>query len=221
MKMSRDELEQAFRESFSREFSEIPATDIEINYTFSPQFEIKMNRLIRSQKRGGRYSKNSTMKKLLILAAFLSALFTAAFAIPPISESVTGFLITHHSDHAEIGISGGRTEIEYEFCFAEIPAGFTLADRVSTPIIVSKTYGNANGDRIILDQSIAVDGDTFFFDNENGTRWTQMVGTRGVLFCQYDDSLVAMWQEDGYLLKIYYYGEIDESGVSVLIETVQ
>lgn len=42
MKMSRDELEQAFRESFSREFSEIPATDIEINYTFSPQFEIKM-----------------------------------------------------------------------------------------------------------------------------------------------------------------------------------
>lgn len=221
MKMSRDELEQAFRESFSREFSEIPATDIEINYTFSPQFEIKMNRLLRSQKRRGRCSKNSTMKKLLILAAILFALFTAAFAIPPISESVTGFLITHRSDHAKIGISGGRTEIEYECCFTEIPAGFALTARVSTPIIISKTYDNANGDRIILDQSIAVDGDTFFFDNENGTRWTQMVGTRGVLFCQYDDSLVAMWQEDGYLLKIYYYGEIDEAGISVLIETVQ
>lgn len=48
-----------------------------------------------------------------------------------------------------------------------------------------------------------------------------MVGTRGVLFCQYDGLLAAIWQEGGYLFEIYYYGEIDESGVSVLIETVQ
>lgn len=74
-----------------------------------------------------------------------------------------------------------RDELEQAFResfsreFSEIPAGFALTDRVSTPIIISKTYGNANGDRIILDQSIAADGDTFFFDNENGQdgrRWS-------------------------------------------------
>lgn len=32
--MSRDELEQAFRESFSRGFSKIPETDAKMNYKF-------------------------------------------------------------------------------------------------------------------------------------------------------------------------------------------
>ena len=47
MSMNKQELFQAFREVASLEFAEVPRDDSQINYTFSADFEDRMNFLIR------------------------------------------------------------------------------------------------------------------------------------------------------------------------------
>lgn len=47
MSMNKQELFQAFREVASLEFAEVPRDDSQINYTFSADFEDRMNSLIR------------------------------------------------------------------------------------------------------------------------------------------------------------------------------
>lgn len=222
MKMSRDELKQAFRESISQEFAAIPATDAEIDYTFSPRFESKMNRLIRAQKRAGWRFVNTRAKKVWIIAAVIVSLLVTAFCFPPVRDAVTGFFVSTYDDHIEMQPSGGaQASFEHEFSFSQIPEGFTLTDESSSLVMITKTYSNADGDRIILDQSLSTKGVTVFANNEKNNIWSQTVGARGVQFGQYGDEFMsASWQEKDCVVTIYYYGVTSVDYMISLIETV-
>lgn len=222
MKMSRDELKQAFRESISQEFAAIPATDAEIDYTFSPRFESKMNRLIRAQKRAGWRFVNTRAKKVWIIAAVIVSLLVTAFCFPPVRDAVTGFFVSTYDDHIEMQPSGGaQASFEHEFSFSQIPEGFTLTDESRTLTAITKTYSNGDGDHIVLDQSLSTKGVTAFADNEKSNVWSQTVGARGVHFIQYEEMISASWQENDCVVTIYYYGVTSVDYMISLIETVE
>lgn len=191
MKVSKEVLKQALRESASREFAAIPATDSEIEYAFSPQFEAKMKRLIRARRRTGWVLVNTPVKKIVLIAAILIALLAAGFALPPVRDAISGFFISSYSDHIDVEPSdSSRTEIEHEYSFSENPEGFTLSDRLSERTIVHKAYTNLTGDQILLTQS-STGYYELSLDNERGKIWSQTVGARGVTFYQYEDLIMA------------------------------
>lgn len=221
MKMSRDELKKAFRESISQEFSAIPATDAEIDYIFSPRFESKMNRLIRTQKRPGKQFKTRA-KKVWIIVAVIVLLLATAFCIPPVRDAITGFFVSTYNDHIELEPSGdNQIAFEHEFFFSQIPEGFTLTDESRTLMAITKTYSNANGERILLDQSLSTKDGAVLVDNEKSSIWSQTVGTRGVQFRQCEDEMLsASWMENDCVVTIYYYGVTSVDYMIALIESV-
>ena len=77
--MTTAEFKQALREAASAEFRDIPRDDDWIAHSFSPQFEKKMDQLVRKERSAAWRLVNTSAKRVAVVLIVLLTLSTAAW----------------------------------------------------------------------------------------------------------------------------------------------
>ena len=166
--MTRTEFNDAFRSVMAQEFDWVPTSEDAIDYTFSPEFERKMNKLIKAEKSTYWHWINTAGKRAAIILIALACVFSAAFSVEAVRETVVGFITEIFAGFWHISTEGETTtEITYEYIPGYIPEGYVLCEESRSILHVKRTYTNEKGELLILNQDITAVYDTYL-DNERG-----------------------------------------------------
>ncbi len=207
MSMTKAELKNAFREAASYEFRDIPRDNSQIQHEFSPEFEQKIEKLIRKEKKVLWHFVNTASKRVAVIVAVFMMLFTTACSVEAIREPIVRFLIEVYETFTEYRFEGDTAEtITKEYRLSIVPDGFTQTDYVEEDAVIITTYENTLGDMIRFTQSITSDT-SLKIDNENNDLEIVNISGREVHLYTQDNLITAVWIEDTYLFKVSCHGD--------------
>lgn len=219
--MTENNLSMALREVVSSEFSNIPINEDEINYTFSNRFLNKMDKLTKAEKSRFWRMTNTAPRRVAVVLASLLIIILTACSIPPVRAAVVGFIKETYDNCVRLFTGDvGSNKISDQYGLTELPDGFTETDRTESNSRRIVSYQNANGNQIILAQSITEDY-SVFLDNENGKLSEISISDMNVSVYESDDCTVAVWLKDSYAFHLAVYGDYDMDFMIRLIEAVQ
>lgn len=209
MSISKAELLSAISYAASREFEEIPE-ESEIDYTFSKNFENKMNRLISAQKRYLWNCTNTAWKRVAIIVASLFILLIGSMSVNAVRKPFIEFVTKIFSDHNEYTIKGNtRDEISYKYTLGYIPEGFVQTNHIEYNLMICYEYENSAKDYISFVQSTS-ENFMMAMDNEHGEIYKIKLRDTDIQVYEAEDSILAFWVEEGYVFEITYYnGNLD------------
>lgn len=224
MAITEIEFDRAFREAVASEFKDVPLNEEEIDYTFSKKFEKKMEKLIRSEKKVYWRFVNTAYKKAILVAVIIAIMLSCVLSVSAVRKSIINFIVEIYESFVSFDIDGeGTNEILYEYKFSSIPEGFTETNVFNSPAGIEHEYTNDIGEKIELTQDVT-DGFVSIIDNEHGTINEITVENFKVYIYVHESGefTSAQWTtEDGYALKLSYYGEIDIDTMITLIESIE
>lgn len=221
MAMTKAELKNAFREAASYEFREIPRDDSQIQHEFSPEFERKIEKLIRKEKKFLWHFVNTASKRVAVIAAVFVMLLTTACSVEAIREPIVRFLIEVYESFTEYTFEGDKSDtITKEYQMSTVPEGFTQTDYFKEDAVIITTYENSDGDMIRFSQSITTDTNLFIDNESSVTKIIDVSGREVHLYIQ-DGLTSAIWLEDTYLFKVFCHGDFSEQSVIDIIETIK
>ena len=183
-------------------------------HVFSPRFEKRMNRLIRRERRP-LWPYTNTLGKRLALTALVMVLFLAGlFSISASArDAVVHLLHVISSGHVDYLFPGtnSRTIDEY-ISFSSVPEGFEEIECEKTPSVVIYRLRNSAGDIIELQQLV---GGSIGIDTAKHILKEYAVsGTAVDLYvCTIEQSMIAMWSIDRYIVTLQVWGDYSENQV--------
>lgn len=220
MSMTKAELKKAFREAASYEFRDVPRDDSLIQHEFSPEFERKIEKLIRKEKTFFWHFVNTASKRVAVIAVVLVMLFTTACSVEAIREPIVRFLIEVYESFTEYTFEGEKSDtITKEYKMSIIPEGFTQTNYTEDDTGITTTYENDQGDMIRFAQLVTNDTN-LSIDAEKGETTIVDISGREVYLYQMDNLIYAMWIEETNLLEIVCRGTFTEENVIEIIENI-
>lgn len=227
MAMCKAELKAAFREAASLEFSEIPSEDRQIEYAFSSGFEVKMERLIKKEKRFTWHLVNTTAKRAAVAVAACMALMLTACSVPAIREPIVAIV----KEIFDIGMdytyeNSGPDIIERPYYPTYLPSGFSKVREDIDEGYIRIDYEDENGNRIYHVQTAG--NTTLTVDTEHTEHTVHNINGREVnLHISEPDNqnnyiIVAVWIEDSCFLEVLSNGNtLDEQEVLSIVAGMQ
>ena len=242
MANTKDLLKNAFREAIASEYEDIPSNDVYINYSFSDSFEIKMQKLIKSQKTSYWSFINTSAKKAAVIFIACAILFSTAMGVKAIREPIVKFFKAIHDTFVSYYFEGdtidelptdnlanssvdsstdSSTEISDEVSSESnlslpIPEGFTQIDVLEDENMISEVYSNDNGDIIEFVKMITSDT-RLTFDTEHMESKTIFISNTKVDIYQGDGIMHAVWIEKSTLMLITCSGDIELSDLENMV----
>lgn len=219
--MADNKFKTALREVVSREFSDIPMHESEINYEFSTSFSRKMTKLTKAeQSRFWRMTNTAPKRAAVIVIVFMLIALTAC-SIPPVRAAIVNFIKETHDTFIRFFTDdSGTKKITERYRLAEIPDGYVETTTLENDTSCITVYQNEAGEQIILSQSIT-DNYAIDVDNENGTLSEIVVAGMEVIIYEADVCTVAIWMNDQYAFDLTFYGECDLELITELIKSLQ
>lgn len=227
MAMCKAELKAAFREAASFEFSEIPGEDRQIEYAFSSEFEVKMERLIKKEKRFTWHLVNTNAKRAAVAVAACMALMLTACSVPAIREPIVAFV----KEIFDIGMdytyeNSGPDIIERPYYPTYLPSGFSKVREDIDEGYIRIDYEDEHGNRLYHVQTAG--NTTLTVDTEHTEHKVHNVNGREVnLHISESDNqnnsiIVAVWIEDSCFLEVLSNGNtLDEQEVLNIVAGMQ
>ena len=207
--MKDDVLNAALREVVSREFADIPQQENKIDYAFSDDFMRRMDKLTKAEKSRFWRMTNTIPKR--VAAVFVAIILIAMndCSIPTVRAAVVDFIKETYDNCIRLftGETGSK-KISAHYVLTDLPDGFEEISTTETGTRNIVSYQNANGDQIILTQSITEDY-AIFLDNENGDLSEINLSGMKVSVYESDDCMVAIWLQDQYAFHLTIYGDYD------------
>ena len=220
MSMTIAEFKQAFRESASCEFRNIPRDDSQIQHKFSTEFEQKIGKLIQKERSFLWHFVNTASKRAAVIVFVFVMLFTTACSVKAIREPIVRFLTEVYEAFTQYSFEGEKTgAIIEKYQISAIPNGFFEESVFETDTVVTVVYQNSQNNTILFTQSIT-DGTTIHLDTEKGDRKTIAVSEYEVHLYSQKGVLFAMWIHGGYYFEITCYGDFTENDMIHLIQSV-
>ncbi len=218
--MTREEFCAAFEEAVSREFDFI---DDMPDHEFSPKFEKKMNRLIKSFKKRGRPPLKTFHKAALIAAASFVIIITTMTQVKAMREPIINFISTTHENFTLIRFDSNNIadSITCEYQLTNIPDGFILTNYQKSSDSIYTQYKNDAGDTIRLVQNIITPDSKIHLDNERGETKNLTISDVKVLLYTSDFSIMAFWTQDNHNIKLSCIGNFTEEAVVDIIESIK
>ena len=216
--MTRLEFFDALRTVQSEEFAQIPA---DFEHTFSPEFERRMDKLIRNQRRKSWHLVNTRAKRIAILAAVLILLFLTACAVPTVRETVKDFFLRSLGDRYELVVADDSVSgLDKVFSFRELPQGFELTGGYEYPNMIEREYTDTDGAKWYLIQHIPRDLQVSY-SKEKGQITQSKLGDGNLYFYSRNGFTYAVWMKKGYLMELYCYKDADRDTMQRLIEMIE
>lgn len=222
MPISKAEFKSAFREVVSLEFSHIPQDENSIDYIFSERFNKRMQKLIKSQKKLYWNFVNTAAKRAAVIFVAIITIFTAAFSVKAIREPILKFIKQIYETFAYYSYEGDTTEtITKEYVITQLPQGFEQTDKIQSEASIITIYENAQGNTIEFAQTATKQHSGYFFDNEKGTIYTEIINGSNIEFHETYDTRQALWLKEGYVLEITCYGDINVDIIKQIILSIE
>lgn len=213
MKVSRQDLKEALLTSVLEEFSDIPAEN-EIYYSFSPQFQAKINEISRkSEKAAWRFWHSSKRRLILVtvIAVLLAAL--AACAVPVIKQWHVDYFLVDNGESFGIAFDPKQAataprKIETYWIPDYCPEGYSLTSRSGTVSGVDCFWTNELEECIVYNQYVIpedYDNSTWItIDAEDIVRSSEIMNGYRVEVVESPSNyhLVAIWTDNSYLYMV-------------------
>lgn len=221
MPLNKERFNEAFREALSCEFKDIPRDEEQIDYTFSPSFEKRMNKLIAAEKKPTWKFINTARKRAVLIAAIIVMLMTAAFSVSAIREPIVKFFVELHETFAHYVMDGDKRDaITTEYQITKLPDGFVQTDKKENPTRIMTTYENSVGDILELLQTITK-GVDMFVDTENSEEKIITVLDREIHVYTRPGFVQAIWVQGTSLMTLTHYGEMDTAEIVEIIQSIK
>jgi hypothetical protein len=222
MPISKSEFKEIFREVISSEFLHIPKNEDEIDFEFSERFNKRMTKLINSQKRAYYYLINTAAKRVAIIFVVILTMFTAAFSVKAIREPIIKFVKQIYETFIHYSVDGDTVDkITKEYSLTHVPEGFNQIDIVQNDHLITTTYENSFGDRIVFSQMTTETYLGYFVDNETGNIRSEVVDDVSVEFKEWHHIKTAIWTNDGYVFSIECIGDISFDIIKEMICSIE
>ena len=207
--MKDDVLNAALREVVSREFADIPQQENKIDYAFSDDFMRRMDKLTKAEKSRFWRMTNTIPKRVAAVFVAIMLIALTACSIPTVRAAVVDFIKETYDNCIRLftGETGSK-KISAHYVLTDLPDGFEEISTTETGTRNIVSYQKANGDQIILTQSITEDY-AIFLDNENGDLSEINLSGMKVSVYESDDCMVAIWLQDQYAFHLTIYGDYD------------
>lgn len=154
-------LKQAVAAYVEEEMTRLPSDEEIGMHQFSPEFERKMEKLLRHEHRPHRILLHSTGKRVAVLAAVIALLAASMLSVGAVRESIVSFFTEVYEEFTAIIFEQpeetGRTyeadsidaiEVTY------IPEGFELKSESKNDVESRMEYVDDRGNRIIIRQTL-------------------------------------------------------------------
>lgn len=220
-------LEEALRRAAAIEWEALPDDD-EIDWTFSPEFEKKMQRLIADPQTACRPRRGRVSKARVAAACFAAALLAVCLmAVTAVREPVHNLIITPDGIDSQVelkkeyALPGGKIitppkGIETFYLPTAIPEGYTLKE-MSTVYHTASWKNEKN--EIYFSQAPASVSSTI--DTWNAEVVEIVVnGHAGILARNVSQSIL-VWDNYGYLFELIYPAEIADSEILAMAESLE
>ncbi len=220
MSVTKAEFKQIFTAAVAQEFCHVPGEDA-IVHTFSETFLRRKEKLIKNTRKTTWYWVNTAAKRAAVIVLLMAMLFSVAMSVEAIRTPVVTFFTELYEKYILMVYEGdGRKEIEREYGFSQLPEGYELVDRISSPAGVVITLENTDGEMIILDQVI-ISGNDNAIDNEQGTVTQTTVGDISIVVYESGQTKLISWVYDGYAFTLTHYGDLPADALMKLVETIE
>ena len=153
-----EKLVMAF-ELYNKKLSESLPTDEELkDITFSENFENKMQKLIRAQKKSYFYFINTVGKRAaVIILAIMISLTATTFGVKAIRESVIKFITETFEKFTAVSVENEEAEAQDDIVKTApqyIPEGYALESEIDVVGLYQMTFENQDGEFIDYIQKI-------------------------------------------------------------------
>lgn len=153
-----EKLVMAF-ELYNKKLSESLPTDEELkDITFSENFENKMQKLIRAQKKSYFYFINTVGKRAaVIILAIMISLTATTFGVKAIRESVIRFITETFEKFTAVSVEDNEIDTQVELVKTApqyIPDGYTLNSELDSGVIYKINYINQDNNSIDYIQKV-------------------------------------------------------------------
>lgn len=193
---------------------------IDQDYVFSEQFKKKMDKTIRSEKLIQLLNK---LGKRVAIFAFIvvGSLITVTMSIKAYRIHFFETVKTICEDSFFYTYFTGGNEIEFqEYKLEYLPNGYRLIEELSNNNTSTRIYSNESGEQIVIDQHLASDKRTIFFDLEYSTK--NEVNVKGVplLIYRYTDGFVSAYYEYKNSVFILSADRLSDNEIIQIIENI-
>lgn len=219
------DLQEAFREAARREFSMVP-DESELDYTFSPGFQRKMQRIILAQVHGYWNMVNTLGKRIAIAAAIIVMLLTTAMAIKPIRERVIQFFVKIYEEYFEITFGEEESGDLYsvvepmtQYTLSWLPTGYSNTSTLETEVLVNTIWENNNGSIISLFQTPATN--TLTVDHKNGNLSEIPHDNLSIRHQINNGASEFIWEQYGYIFQLTVHDNIPTDVILQMIVSLE
>lgn len=94
MKTEKSPFEDALLDAVLEKFKDVPESEEDIDFTFSPEFLERADRLLEEGGRKHPHRFGRTARRILLAAAIIVLLAATAMAVPAIRKAILGFFVT-------------------------------------------------------------------------------------------------------------------------------
>lgn len=218
-------LKQAVAAYVEEEMTRLPS-DEEIGvHQFSPEFERKMEKLLRHEHRPHRILLHSTGKRVAVLAAVIALLAASMLSVGAVRESIVSFFTEVYEEFTAIIFDQpeemGRTyeadsidaiEVTY------IPEGFELKSERRDSKEYRLNYSNEAGDILVITQRLIENYELGINTEENMSEKIRVHDCEG-LYVENKDFGTVIWSDN----KQYFYisGNIQKDEILKIAESFQ
>ena len=219
------DLQEAFREAARREFAMVP-DESELDYTFSPVFQRKIQRIIRAQVHGYWNMVNTVGKRIAIAAVIIAMLLTTAMAIKPIRERVIKFFVDVYEEcfavtfgAEESGDLDPTPKPMTKYTLSFLPEGYYMENCYEFDSL-RNTIWKANGKpNILLAQGTGTHETTLDHTTDNLSTFKH--GTLLITQQTVDGAYTFIWEQHGYLFHLTLHDGIPVDEVLKMIDSLQ
>ena len=193
-------IHKALGEIMDRRVEAIPV----IEHTFSPEFERRMERLIRTQEKPYYRLVNTNAKKaVLALAAAFILLITMVFSVSALREPVIRFIVEVYEKFSTVFFSNHEdalappTSLETNYEPSWLPEGYALEDAMTMATdYLRMDYYAKGSDYIVLQQYALSNG--MNFDTEGVEIQSALIHGKAAIMYQNKGTWTLIWDNELY-----------------------
>ena len=219
MSMTKTELFDALRTVQAEEFADVTEY---AEYTFSDSVEKRMERLIRKERSRAWHLVNTGKKRAVLIAAIIILMALTACSIPSVRNAVKGFFLEQYRDRYEAVIEDDSvSKLDYVYTFEPLPEGFVLEDGIKEFADIQRKYSDSAGREWYLIQDSGASMGSITFYKEFGSVSEMEIDENTVYFYRSEGFTYSIWMQNGYLLQLYCYDDVDLDTMAGLIRTIE
>ena len=193
-----------------------------LDITFSPEFEEKMERLIKRRRKPFYYLFNTAAKRVAcIIAALIIAMVSTVLSVDALRNGVKNFFVEVYEKFSTVLFekdSSSPDTIEVYYSPSYIPDGYQLSEITKEASLGRIKFIDENGKEIIYTQSFVFSSGT---DTNTEDGHTEEIGNGFYIYQDKFQQKMYFWSDTKYQFAIYAYDDISKDELLKMAGSLQ